>query len=90
MLWIYAQNDKFFWPELAQKFDAAFRSQGNEDQFVLAPPNGDDGHHLFVHIETWSATVDDFLKAQNLTLLTELLPEPQLHHPQLCTSLLTK
>ena len=39
MLWLYAQNDKFFWPELAQKFDTAFRSQGGNDQFVLALPS---------------------------------------------------
>jgi len=75
MLWIYAQNDKFFWPELAQKFDAAFRSQGGRDQFVLAPPIGEDGHSLFRHVDAWSATVDDFLKAQNLAPLAELLPE---------------
>jgi len=75
MLWIYAQNDKFFWPELAQKFDAAFRSQGGQDQFVLAPSISEDGHSLFRHVPAWSATVDDFLKAQNLTILAELLPE---------------
>ena len=75
MLWIYAQNDKFFWPDLAQKFDAAFRSQGGQDQFVLAPPIGEDGHSLFRHVDAWSSTVDDFLKAQNLTPLPELLPE---------------
>jgi dienelactone hydrolase len=75
MLWLYAQNDKFFWPELAQKFDAAFRSQGGQDQFVLAPPIGEDGHALFRHVEAWSSTVDDFLKQQNLTPLAEPLPE---------------
>jgi dienelactone hydrolase len=77
MLWIYSENDKFFWPELAQKFDAAFRAGGGQDQFVLAPPDGDDGHHLFGHIEAWTPTVDAFLKAQNLAPLTELLPEVQ-------------
>jgi dienelactone hydrolase len=75
MLWIYAQNDKFFWPELAHKFDEAFRSKGGQDQFVLAPPDGDDGHHLFRHVSAWSATVDDFLKEHNLEPLSELLPE---------------
>jgi dienelactone hydrolase len=75
MLWLYAQNDKYFWPELAQKFDEAFRSQGGEDQFVLTPPIGEDGHSLFRHVSAWSATVDDFLKAQNLVPLAELLPE---------------
>jgi hypothetical protein len=77
MLWIYAENDKFFWPELAKKFDEAFRAGGGQDQFVLAPPDGDDGHHLYSHIEAWSPTVDTFLKAQNLAPLAELLPEVQ-------------
>ena len=75
MLWLYAQNDKFFWPDLAQKFDAAFHSQGGQDQFVLAPPIGEDGHFLFRHVAAWSTTVDDFLKAQNLTFLPEPFPE---------------
>jgi len=75
MLWIYAQNDKYFWPELAEKFDAAFRSKGGQDQFVLAPAFGEDGHRLFRHPDAWSATVDEFLKAQNLTPLKEPLPE---------------
>jgi dienelactone hydrolase len=75
MLWIYAQNDKFFWPELAQKFDAAFRSQGGLDQFVLAAPIGEDGHSLFHHVSAWSSTVDEFLAAQKLTVLAEPLPE---------------
>lgn len=75
MLWLYAQNDKYFWPELAQKFDAAFRSKGGQDQFVLAPAIGDDGHSLFSHVSAWSDTVDAFLKAHNLVPLAELLPE---------------
>jgi hypothetical protein len=74
-LCIYAQNDKFFWPELAQQFDAAFSSRGRQDQFVLAPAIGEEGHSLFRHVSAWSATVDDFLKAQNLTVLAEPLPE---------------
>jgi len=75
MLWLYAQNDKYFWPELAQKFDAAFRSKGGQDEFVLAPAIGDDGHGLFRHVSAWSDTVDAFLKAHNLVPLAELLPE---------------
>lgn len=75
MLWIYAQNDKFFWPELAQKFDEAFRSKGGQDQFVAAPAIGTEGHTLFRHVAAWSDTVDSFLKARNLAPLAELLPE---------------
>jgi dienelactone hydrolase len=77
MLWIYSENDKFFWPDLARKFDAAFRVGGGQDQFVLAPPDGEDGHHLFGHVAAWSPIVDAFLKAQNLVPLSELLPEVQ-------------
>jgi dienelactone hydrolase len=55
-LWLYAENDKFFWPELAQKFDEAFRSKGARDQFVRAPAVGEDGHALFRHVADWSAT----------------------------------
>jgi dienelactone hydrolase len=76
MLWIYADNDKYFWPELAQKFDAAFRSRGGRDQFFLAPAIGDDGHALFRHVDAWPSAVDDFLKAQDLAPLAQLLPEP--------------
>ncbi len=77
MLWLYAQNDKYFWPELAQQFDEAFRSQGGNDQFVLAPAIGDDGHSLFRHVEAWSDTVDAFLTAHQLNPLPAPLPEIQ-------------
>jgi dienelactone hydrolase len=75
MLWLYAQNDKFFWPELAQKFDSAFRSPGGNDQLVLAPPIGDDGHSLFRHPSAWSDTVDAFLIAHQLNPLPQPFPE---------------
>ena len=75
MLWIYADNDKFFWPELAQKFDQAFRAGGGMEEFVRAPADGEDGHHLFYHWAAWSATVDAFLAAQKLAPLAGLLPE---------------
>jgi len=66
MLWIYAENDKWFPPPFAGKFQAAFESAGGVDQFVLAPPDGDDGHHLYGHVAAWSDTVDTFLRAQKL------------------------
>ncbi|MFY9748436.1 MAG: dienelactone hydrolase family protein [Acidobacteriaceae bacterium] len=81
MLWLYAQNDKFFWPELAQKFDAAFRSQGGNDQFVLAPPIGDDGHSLFRRVSAWSDTVDAFLIAHQVNPLPQ--PFPEIHPPDI-------
>lgn len=40
MLWVYAENDRYFWPELARKFDEAFRAGGGQDQFVQVPAAG--------------------------------------------------
>ena len=77
MLWIYSQNDHWFPPEMAQKFDDAYRKGGAVDQFVMAPPDGEDGHHLYMHVAAWSDTVTAFLRAQNLLPLgDEVLPAP--------------
>ena len=78
MLWIYSENDHWFPPAMAQQFDAAYKKGGGANQFVLAPPDGDDGHHLYGHVAAWSATVTAFLKAQNLLPLGDtVLPAPQ-------------
>ena len=75
MLWLYAENDKFFWPELTHKFDEAFRSQGGQDELVIAPAIGDDGHSLFRHPEAWGETVSKWLNAHGLAPLEQLYPE---------------
>jgi dienelactone hydrolase len=76
MLWIYADNDKYFWPELAQQFDSAFRSTGGQDQLIHAPPFGEDGHTLFNRgVSIWGPMVDDFLKAHDLVLFPQPLPD---------------
>ena len=78
MLWIYAQNDHWFTPAMAQQFEAAYNKSGATEQFVLAPPDRDEGHHLYSHISAWSDTVNAFLKAHNLLPLgDDLLPAPQ-------------
>jgi len=78
MLWIYSENDHWFPPEVAKKFEAAYTKNGGVEQFVLAPPDGDDGHHLYGHTSVWSATVEEFLKAHNLLPLGDMvLPAPE-------------
>ncbi|HVN94062.1 MAG TPA: CocE/NonD family hydrolase [Terracidiphilus sp.] len=78
MLWIYAENDHWFPPAMAQQFDAAYKKGGATDQFVLAPPDGDEGHRLIYHVAAWSDTVSAFLKAQNLLPLGDtVLPSPE-------------
>ena len=67
MLWIYARNDKFFWPDLAHRMHAAFTGAGGRARFIDAPSSGDDGHFLFsTAIPLWTPMVDAFLRDQNL------------------------
>ena len=54
-LWIYAQNDKFFGPELVRRMHTAFTGAGGRAQFIDVPPFGDDGHSLFSRgISLWT------------------------------------
>jgi dienelactone hydrolase len=77
MLWIYSENDHWFTPDMARKFDAAYSKEGGADQLVMAPPDGEDGHHLYSHPAVWSDTVQGFLKAHNLLPLGDVvLPAP--------------
>ena len=78
MLWIYATNDHFFGPQLAQSFYREFTQKGGRAQFIAAPPFGEDGHSLFSlrGIPVWAPLVDDFLKSQNLVLRDTLLQVP--------------
>ena len=70
MLWVYAQNDHFFSPQLAAQFYKAFTSAGGRAQFVSAAPFDTDGHRLFSDAGTpiWTPMVDAFLRKQNLVL----------------------
>jgi dienelactone hydrolase len=79
MLWVYAQNDHFFGPALAQQLKAAFTAGGGSVDFVAAPAFGNDGHSLFspAGIAAWTPDVDQFLQTQNLTMRAEPLPLPQ-------------
>lgn len=75
MLWVYAQNDHFFSPQLAQEFYQAFTRAGGNAKFIAAGPFGEDGHGLFSlrGIPIWTPMLDDFLKSQNLVLRDSLL-----------------
>jgi dienelactone hydrolase len=79
MLWVYAENDHFFEPALAQKFKSAFVDGGGQIDFIAAPAFGSDGHHLFSPsgIPQWTPYVDAFLQHQNLALRSTPLPLPQ-------------
>jgi dienelactone hydrolase len=78
MLWVYAENDHFFGPKLAQQLREAFTGGGGNAEFIRAAAFGADGHKLFSAAGTtiWTDMVDDFLKHQGLVLRTTLLPLP--------------
>lgn len=64
MLWVYAQNDHFFGPQLAQKLFAAFKAKGGKAIFHATEAFGNDGHALLSAkgIQMWSDQFDAFIK----------------------------
>jgi dienelactone hydrolase len=70
MLWVYAENDRYFRPGLSRQFFEAFAGRGGRAEFVLAPAFGKDGHALFSlrGIPVWTPIVDRFLAAHDLRL----------------------
>jgi len=76
MLWVYAENDHFFAPQLAKKFKEAFTGGGANVEFISAPAFGSDGHNLFSPggISAWSGLVDAFLQRQGLVMRKTPLP----------------
>jgi dienelactone hydrolase len=67
-LWVYAQNDHFFDPDLARAMFAAFTAGGAPGELIIAPPFGTDGHGLFSSAGSprWGDLVDDFLRKHHL------------------------
>lgn len=63
-IWLYAENDRFFRPELAQRMFAAYRAAGAPARFVAVPAYRQDGHG-FVNFpeaaEAWHGPVGAFL-----------------------------
>jgi dienelactone hydrolase len=63
-LWIYAENDSFFPPELSKRLVEGFRMAGGRADFHLLPPVGNDGHELIRSNEgaaLWAPLLEKFL-----------------------------
>jgi len=75
-LWIYARNDHFFGPELAQRMFAAFRNSGAPGELIIAPPYKQDGHNLIFGQPMWCDAVYGFLKRNGLPSTAPSLPPP--------------
>lgn len=62
-LWVYAENDLFWGPELPQRWAQAYNKAGGQARFVRLPPDGDNGHNLFSRSpKKWQPLVGPFLR----------------------------
>jgi len=61
-LWLYAENDRYFRPELARAMLKAYTDAGGRAKFISLPPYSDDGHRSFVgNRKEWAPHITDFL-----------------------------
>jgi len=63
-IWLYATNDLYFGPKLANQMVEAYRTAGGKAQFVTLPEYGKDGHLAFTAAATmpqWTPQVGAFL-----------------------------
>jgi pimeloyl-ACP methyl ester carboxylesterase len=67
-LWVYAENDSFFAPDLARKLFTAWRNAGGKAELVFTPSFGTDGHFVFSEAgrSLWQPHIDEFFKALKL------------------------
>ncbi len=69
-LWIYTENDQWMGPTYPRQWFDAFVAEGGVGEFVLYPPNGQDGHSLFTQApEVWRPKVLQFLRANGYPAL---------------------
>ena len=77
MLWVYAENDRFFGPTLPRRWFDAFRQAGGQGEFLQMPPVGADGHTLFASFpEQWQPAVASFLGRQGFDMKNSEASKP--------------
>ena len=72
-LWLYAENDKLFGPELVRSMHAAYTGANGKATLKMFGPLGEDGHALFALAQgrlQYLTELDSFLRAQNLPTWT--------------------
>ena len=85
-LWIYAENDPFFSPDLVGRMITGYRSGGGNAELALLPRFGKDGHSLYKQEANTllKPHIEDFLRSNRLPamddsalmpLLSKLAPE---------------
>jgi dienelactone hydrolase len=66
MLWLYAEEDRYYPAAAIRRYHNAFAQAGGTATFHLFPAFGGDGHRLVDRIDLWQAAAADFLRRLNL------------------------
>jgi invasion protein IalB len=85
MLWIYAENDTYFGPELTKRMHTAFTAAGGDAEYRLLPAFGNDGHFLIDSadgVPLWAPLVSQFLAKHSLLPTTAGAQQRQLPSTQ--------
>ena len=62
MIWLYAQNDKYWGPEWPRTWHAAYVKAGGRAELKTFPPVAEDGHKLLDKgLRLWRPVVDQFM-----------------------------
>jgi dienelactone hydrolase len=78
-LWLYAENDPLYNPELAHQMLAAYTAGGAPARLQILPPFGTNGHDLIIRAaaDIWLSVVETFLAELKLPAAVTIdLPEP--------------
>ena len=70
MLWIYAENDTYFGPELTKRMHEAFIAAGGNAEYRVLPAFGAEGHFMIDSpdaVPIWSPLVSEFLAKHSTT-----------------------
>jgi dienelactone hydrolase len=71
-LWIYAENDSLFGPELVERMRAEYLESGGDARLVRLPPEEKDGHLIFSSArKKWLPEMDGFLRSLKLPTWNE-------------------
>src|SRR5262249_59408168 len=66
MLWLYAEEDRYYSAAWIRGYHEAFAKAGGVATFQLFPAFGGDGHRLVDRVDIWAGAVDEFLRQLNL------------------------
>ena len=63
MLWLYAEQARFYSAPGSRRYHDGFAQAGGTGALQVFPAFGGDGHRLVDRVEIWSAPAAEFLRA---------------------------